>query len=307
MTRHYITFRDLSKEEYEAVFQRAAHLKKARREGRYHFPHLAGRSVGMIFNKNSTRTRVSFESAITELGGHAIVLAASETQISRGEAPSHTARVLSRYLSALVIRTYEETELTDLAAHATIPIINGLTNQRHPCQVLTDVFTLVETLEAEKLEDQIVAWIGDGHNMANTWLEAAAVFGFGLHLACPQGYQPDKAILAKAQADNPKIKLFDSPLEAVKGARAVNTDVFTSMGQEKEIKQRLKDFAGYQVTKELMAKAAPQAIFLHCLPAHIGEEVTEEVLESPASLVFEEAENRLHAQKALLEFLIPSL
>ncbi|MDR2140721.1 MAG: ornithine carbamoyltransferase [Deltaproteobacteria bacterium] len=307
MTRSYITFRDLSREEYQEIFHRAAQLKKDRRAGRYLHPHLAGRSVGMIFNKNSTRTRVSFEGAINELGGHPVVLAVKDTQMSRGEPPSHTARVLSRYLAGLVIRTYEEKELADLAAWASIPIINGLTNQQHPCQVLTDIFTLLETLGQARLEDQLVAWIGDGHNMANTWLEAAAVLGFGLHLACPSGYEPDRAIFQRAHSDNPRVKLFGSPKEAVKGARAVNTDVFVSMDQQAEAAQRLKDFQGYQVNSEIMALASPQAIFLHCLPAHVGEEVTEEVLESPASLVFEEAENRLHAQKALLEFLIPRL
>jgi ornithine carbamoyltransferase len=307
MTRHYISFRDASKEEYEAIFQRAAHFKGLRRGGKSLYPHLAGRAVGMIFNKPSTRTRVSFECAINELGGHPIVLSSGESQISRGEAPSHTARVLSRYLAALVIRTYEDQELFDLAESSAIPIINGLTNQKHPCQVLADVFTLLETLGEEPLEDQLIAWVGDGHNMANTWLEAAAVFGFGLHLACPPGYGPDLAVYKEAVADNPKIKLFESPQEAVKGARAINTDVFASMGQEKERAKRLKDFAGYQVNAELMALASPKAIFLHCLPAHVGEEVTEEVVESPASLVFEEAENRLHAQKALLEFFVPRL
>jgi ornithine carbamoyltransferase len=307
MIRHYITFRDLAKDEYEAIFERASHFKKARRGGKYLFPHLAGRSVGMIFNKHSTRTRVSFECAINELGGHPVVLSSAETQISRGESPSHTSRVLSRYLSALVVRTYEDQELWDLAEYSSIPIVNALTNQRHPCQVLADVFTLVEVLGKERLADQTVAWIGDGNNMANAWLEAAATFGFGLNLACPNGYGPDSEILGRAMADNPKIKLFESPQDAAKGARAVTTDVFASMGQEKEAEKRRRDFAGYQVNGELMAKALENAIFLHCLPAHVGEEVTEEVTESPASLIFEEAENRLHAQKALLEFLVPRL
>ncbi|MDR1576660.1 MAG: ornithine carbamoyltransferase [Deltaproteobacteria bacterium] len=307
MVRHYITFQDLALPEYQTIFQRASQLKKARQEGQFSQPHLAGRSVGMIFNKNSTRTRVSFETAINELGGHPVVLSSADSQISRGELPSHTARVLSRYLSALVIRTYEESELTELAERSTIPIINGLTNQQHPCQVLADIFTLLESLGDEPLENQWIAWVGDGHNMANSWVEAAGVLGFGLRLAIPPGYGPDPTILATARAKNPKIKLFASPSEAVEGARAVNTDVFASMGQEKEQEKRLRDFAGYQVNRELMALANPKAIFLHCLPAHVGQEVTEEVLESPASWVFEEAENRLHVQKALLEFLVPRL
>jgi ornithine carbamoyltransferase len=308
--RNYITFRDLTVTEYYDLFKRTAALKKDRREGHYFYNHLAGRSVGMIFNKNSTRTRVSFECAINELGGHPVVLSSADSQISRGEAPSHTARVLSRYLAGVVIRTYKEQELYDLAEKATIPIINGLTNEQHPCQVLADIFTLYETLGSQsgspKLEDQIITWIGDGHNMANSWLEAAAVFGFSLHLSCPKGYEPDKAITQRAMADNPKIKFFDSPMEAALGSKAINTDVFTSMGQEEETAKRLRDFSRHKVTAELMA-AAPEAIFLHCLPAHLEEEVTQEVLESPASRVFEEAENRLHVQKALLEFLIPPL
>ncbi|MDR0548746.1 MAG: ornithine carbamoyltransferase [Deltaproteobacteria bacterium] len=302
-TRHYISFRDIAKEEYEFIFQRAAHLKESRRQGHYLFPLLGGRSVGLIFNKSSTRTRVSFETAINELGGHPVVLSTSDTQMARGEAPAHTAKVLSRYLAAVAIRTYEDQELYDLAAAATIPIINALTNQRHPCQVLADVFTLLENLDNEPLEAQEVAFIGDGHNMANTWLEAAATFGFGLRVATPPGYEPDSEIFKMATAANPKVKLFSAPKEAVAGARCVNTDVFASMGQEAETAKRLQDFQGFQVNKELMALASPKAIFLHCLPAHLGEEVTAEVLDGPASRVFEEAENRLHAQKALLEFL----
>jgi ornithine carbamoyltransferase len=207
----------------------------------------------------------------------------------------------------MVYRTYQEQELYDLAKFSTMPIINALTNQQHPCQVLTDIFTLVENLDGKPLEKQTIAWIGDGHNMANTWIEAAAVFGFGLNLACPEGYDPNPEILNKGINDNPKIKLMRSPKDAVVGASAVNTDVFASMDQTNEWVERLLDFQGYQVDSALMAKAAPGAIFMHCLPAHPGEEVTDEVLESPASVIFDEAENRLHAQKALLEYLIPPL
>jgi ornithine carbamoyltransferase len=186
-------------------------------------------------------------------------------------------------------------------------VVNALTNEQHPCQVLTDVFTFSEHLNGRELESQTIAWIGDGHNMANTWLEAAAVFGFGLHLACPEGYDPDPEILKKAMGANPKIKLLRSPMEAAAGANAVNTDVYASMDQMDQQPKRLKDFKGFQVNAELMAKAAPGAVFMHCLPAHPGEEVTEEVLESTASVIFDEAENRLHAQKALLEYLIPPI
>jgi ornithine carbamoyltransferase len=307
MPKHFITFRDLSADECSFLFQRAAKLKAERAREQFLRPHLGGRSVGLFFSKPSTRTRVSFECAVTELGGHPVVLNLNDTQFARGEPLSHSARVLSRYLSAMVIRTYEERELVELSRWASIPVVNSLTNEGHPCQVLTDVFTLWERLDGKPLEKQLVAWVGDGNNMANSWIEAAAVLGFRLNLACPEGYDPDPKILARAQADNPAIKLTRSPIEAVTGAAAVNTDVAASMGQEKDAAERLKAMRSFQVTSDLMAKAAPGAIFMHCLPAHPGEEVTDEVLESPASVIFEEAENRLHAQKALLEYLIPSL
>ncbi|MDR1298407.1 MAG: ornithine carbamoyltransferase [Deltaproteobacteria bacterium] len=307
MTKHYITFRDLSVDEYDHIFARAKKLKAERLRGQHLRPHLGGRSVALVFAKPSTRTRVSFDCAISELGGNCVLINLADSQISRGEPPSHTARVLSRYVSGLVYRTYQESELRELAASATIPVVNALTNQQHPCQVLADLFTFVENLDGRPLEKQLVAWVGDGHNMANTWIEAAAVFGFGLNLACPEGHDPDPAILKRAQADNPRVRLVRSPAEAVAGAGAVNTDVFASMDQTHERDKRMLDFRGYQVDSALMARAAPGAIFMHCLPAHPGEEVTDEVLESPASVVFDEAENRLHAQKALLEYLIPPL
>ncbi|MDR2300681.1 MAG: ornithine carbamoyltransferase [Deltaproteobacteria bacterium] len=307
MTKHYITFRDLSLDEYNHIFSRTKKLKAERHRGQYLRPHLGGRSVGLIFSKPSTRTRVSFNCAVSELGGMPIAMNVSETQFVRGEPISHSARVFSRYLAGLVIRTYHESELRGLAQYATIPIVNALTNEQHPCQVMADVFTFLEILDGKPLENQQVAWVGDGHNMANTWLEAAAVFGFGLKLACPEGYDPDPVILKNAINDNPKVKLIRSPAEAVAGANAVNTDCFVSMDQEAEAKKRLADFKDYQVTSEIMAKTAPGAIFMHCLPAHPGEEATDEVMESPASVIFDQAENRLHAQKALLEYLIPPL
>ncbi len=308
MTRHYITFSDLSREEYLGLLKRAAALKAERKAGQYLRPHLAGRSVGMLFNKNSTRTRISFECGITELGGHAVVLNESQTQFSRGEPISHSARVLSRYLAAVVIRTYAQSQLDDLAKYGSIPVINALTDEGHPCQILTDIFTATEKFPDEPVEKIKMAWIGDGNNMANSWIEAAAVLGFPLSLACPEGYDPDMKILAKAQAVNPAIKLVRDPREAARGAWAINTDVWASMGQEGEQPEREKAFKGkYLVDGALMALADPKAIFMHCLPAHIGEEVTEEVLESPASVIFDEAENRLHVQKALMEFLIPAL
>jgi len=308
MTRHYISFNDLNRDEYLHVMKRAAELKAERKAGKYLRPHLGGRSVGMLFNKNSTRTRISFECGITELGGHAVVLSENQTQFSRGEPISHSARVLSRYLAGLVIRTYAQSQLDDLARYGSIPIINALTDEGHPCQILTDIFTATEKFPNDPVEKIKMAWIGDGNNMANSWIEAAEVLGFPLTLACPEGYDPDMKILARAQAANPAVKLVRDPKEAAKGAWAVNTDVWASMGQESEQKHREKSFKGiYLVDSALMALADPKAIFMHCLPAHIGEEVTEEVLESPASVIFDEAENRLHAQKALMEFVIPAL
>ncbi len=308
MTRHFINFSDLSREECGQVFELAAALKAERKKGLYLHQHLAGRGVGMIFNKNSTRTRVSFECGITELGGHAVVLSEGQTQFSRGEPISHSARVLSRYLAALVIRTYAQSSLEDLARHGSIPVINALTDEGHPCQVLTDIFTALEKFPGEPLENIPMAWIGDGNNMANSWIEAAGLLGFPLNLACPEGYDPNLVLLARAQAANPRVKLLRDPREAARGVKAVNTDVWASMGQEQEHSEREKVFRGrYLVDGALMALADPKAIFMHCLPAHPGEEVTEEVLESPASVIFDQAENRLHAQKGLMKFLIPGL
>jgi len=305
MTRHFITFEDLSREESLFILERTIALKAERAAGLYQRWHLGGRGVGLIFNKHSTRTRVSFECGIVELGGHALVLSENQTQMSLGEPVSHTARVMSRYLAALVIRTYSQTLLTDLARHGSIPIINALTDQGHPCQVLTDIFTALEKFPGLSVEKLKVAWVGDGNNMANSWIEAAGHFGFALKLACPEEYEPAPGILGWAKAKNPAVVLTRDPREAVRGALAVNTDVWASMGQEAEQSQRARSFHRFTVDAALMALADPQAIFMHCLPAHPGEEVTDEVLESPASVIFDESENRLHVQKALLEFLIP--
>ena len=307
MTRHFITFNDLSLEEALHIMERAAALKAERAAGEYRRRHLRGRAVGMIFNKQSTRTRVSFECGVNELGGRAVVLSENQTQMSRGEPISHSARVLSRYLAALVIRTFAQTSLEDLARYGSIPIINALTDEGHPCQVLTDIFTAREKFAGAPLEKIRMAWIGDGNNMANSWIEAAGLFGFPLRLACPEGYDPDPRLFSQARRNNPAIELTRDPREAVRGAWAINTDVWSSMGREEERDARIQAFQDYTVDSNLMALAQPAAIFMHCLPAHPGEEVTEEVLESPASVIFDEAENRLHVQKALMEFLIPAL
>jgi ornithine carbamoyltransferase len=259
---------------------------------------LAGRTLAMIFEKSSTRTRVSFEVGAYQLGAHALFLSARDLQIGRGEPIRDTARVLSRYVNAIMIRTFAHATVEELAHWATVPVINGLTDLLHPCQVMADVLTVQENFGAD-LRPRRIAWIGDGNNMANSWLNAAYRFGFELRLACPEGYRPDAAILDRACAAT-SVLLTADPAEAVEGADVVNTDVWASMGQEAEAEARARAFRGYHVDSPLMARAANDAIFLHCLPAHRGEEVADEVIEGRWSRVFDEAENRLHLQKAIL-------
>ncbi len=303
MKRDFLTLNDLSGAEILALLKSAARLKAERAAGRRQSS-LSGKTVGMIFNKPSTRTRVSFEVGLYELGADVVYMAGSQTQISRNEPVSHTARVLSRYLDAVVIRTFAQAEVEGLARHSTMPIVNALTDAYHPCQVLSDLFTVAERRPG--LEKLKFAWIGDGNNMAHSWINAAALLGFELALAVPEGYDPDPAVLAaaKAKASAP-ITVTRKPLEAAAGADVINTDVWASMGQEEEAKARMAAFKGiYQVNAELLKAAKPDALVLHCLPAHLGEEITEDVFEGPQSVVFDQAENRLHAQKALMEFLI---
>jgi len=295
--RDFLAIPDFSREEIVALFDLAARMKS----GEYRAKPLAGKTLGMIFTKSSTRTRVSFEVGTYELGGHALFLSSRDIQIGRGEPIRDTARVLSRYVDGLMIRTFAHADVVELARFASIPVINGLTDLLHPCQVLTDVFTMREQLGG--WEGKVVAWIGDGNNMANSWLNAAAVLGFELRLACPEGYEPNHEIFefAKTRA---QVTITEDIEEAVQGAHAVNTDVWASMGQEGEAEQRALAFRGYQVSAELMRLADPRAIFLHCLPAHRGEEVTDEVFEGRQSRVFDQAENRLHVQKAILATLM---
>jgi len=302
MKKDFLAVSDLTRSEVYELFERAAFLKAERAAGRRPMS-LTGRTVGMLFNKPSTRTRVSFEAGVYELGGSVVFLHLQETQFSRNEPISHSARVLSRYLDAFVIRTYDQAELEEMAKYATIPIVNALTDLYHPCQVLSDLFTVWE--RRGNLDNLKAAWIGDGHNMAQSWINAAALMGFELSLAVPEGYDPRSDILesAKAKAERP-ITLTRDPREAVRGAEAVNTDVWASMGQEEEAVRRMKAFSAYQVNSDLMALADPKAMVLHCLPAHVDEEITEDVLEGPQSVVFDQAENKLHVQKALLEYLI---
>jgi ornithine carbamoyltransferase len=260
-------------------------------------------TIGLIFEKASTRTRASFEVAAYQLGGHAMVLSPRDMQLGRGEPIKDTARVLSRYLDALVIRTFQHAKLEEMATNASIPVINALTDASHPCQLLADLLTITERFGAQALRDPAleVAWIGDGNNMANSWLEAAIVLGFTLRLACPEGYDPDPALVARAGT---RARLLRDPVAAVRGAHVVNTDVWASMGQEAEAAERLRRFAGFIVDRALLSKADPKAMVMHCLPAHRGEEIADDVLDGPQSAAWDEAENRLHAQKALLELLL---
>jgi len=295
--RDYLVFSDLTKPQVDGLFQLATRMKA----GEYRERPLAGKTLAMIFAKSSTRTRVSFEVGTYQLGGHALFLSSRDIQIGRGEPIPDTARVLSRYVDGIMIRTFDHAEVEELATHASVPVINGLTDLHHPCQILADVLTIQQHLGG--YVGKRVAWIGDGNNMANSWLDAAALLGFELRLACPEGYEPDHDIYQRARKLTTTL-ITEEPEEAAEGADVVTTDVWASMGQEGEAEERKLAFKGYVVDAELMRRAKPSAIFLHCLPAHRGEEVTAEVIEGPQSRVFDEAENRLHVQKALLATLM---
>jgi ornithine carbamoyltransferase len=296
--RDFLAIPDLGRKQLEDLLERAAAMKR----GEYRERPLAGRAVAMIFEKSSTRTRVSFEVGTAQLGGQPLFLSSRDIQIGRGEVIADTARVLSRYVDMITIRTFGHDKVEELAAHATVPVINALTDLLHPCQILADLLTIRENFGPD-LAARRVAWIGDGNNMANSWLNAAYRFGFELRLACPDGYRPDPAILARA-SEHAKIVVTADPRKAAVDADVINTDVWTSMGQEAEVEARKLAFAGYCVDEALMGRASTNAIFLHCLPAHRGEEVVDSVIEGPRSRVFDEAENRLHVQKALMAGLI---
>jgi ornithine carbamoyltransferase len=296
-SRHFLTIPDFSRTELDALFDLAARMKA----GAWREKPLAGKTLAMIFTKSSTRTRVSFEVGAFQLGGHALFLSSRDIQLGRGEPIRDTARVLSRYVDGIMIRTFDHADVEELARYGSIPVINGLTDLQHPCQILADLLTVRE--HAGGWAGKTIAWIGDGNNMAHSWLDAAGVLGFELRLACPEGYDPDPAILARNQALT-KIVLTRDPKEAAAGAHVVNTDVWASMGQEEEQAQREQAFRGFLVDDALMARADAKAIFLHCLPAHRGEEVTESVIEGKQSRVWDEAENRLHVQKALMATLM---
>lgn len=303
MPRHFLSFLEYTREEIEELMYRALELKEWRKAGRPHTP-LAGKTLAMLFEKSSTRTRVSFETAMFQLGGHAIHLTSEASQLGRGETYEDTARVLSRYVDGIILRTFEQTRLEALARFSQVPVINGLSDLLHPCQVLADLLTVYENKKS--LKDVKVAWVGDGNNMANSWIEAAILFGFQLVLACPEGYDPEGLLLKKIESGKYKnIELTRDPSSACDGADVINTDAWVSMGQEGAGEtEKKKEFRPFQVNEALLRKADKDCIVLHCLPAHRGEEITDAVIDGPHSRVWDQAENRLHAQKALLEKLL---
>lgn len=294
-TRHFLTLMDLSKEELHAIIQRAIALKQSPSLSADPLKH---KTLAMIFEKASTRTRVAFEVAMNQLGGSSLFLANSDTQLGRGEPIEDTARVLSSMVDFITIRTFDHAKLEVFAKHSTVPVINALSDDFHPCQLLADMQTFFE--HRGDIKGKSVAWVGDGHNMCQSYINAAEQFDFELAIACPEGFEPESWLLKRTKA---RVRIVRDPKEAVKNADLVATDVWTSMGLESESALRIKQFTGYQVNADLMAHAKPDALFMHCLPAHRGEEVSAEILDAPRSVVWEEAENRLHTKKALLEFL----
>jgi ornithine carbamoyltransferase len=295
--RDFLAIPDFSREELDRLFDMAERMRR----GQYTRKPLAGKTLAMIFMKSSTRTRVSFEVGTYQLGGHALFLSPRDVQLGRGEPIGDTARVLSRYVDGIMIRTFAHQDIEELARYASVPVINGLTDLLHPCQVLADLLTVKQHLGS--IADKRYAWIGDGNNMANSWINAAYRWGFELTLACPKGYEPADKLLERAQT-TAKVRVVQDPLEAGEGADVINTDVWASMGQEDEQKERVRAFSGYTVDAKLMKRANKGAIFLHCLPAHRGEEVAADVIDGPQSRVWDEAENRLHIQKAIMAVLI---
>ncbi|OPY10720.1 MAG: Ornithine carbamoyltransferase [Syntrophus sp. PtaU1.Bin005] len=302
MKKDLLSVYDLGLEDFKEIFEKARHLKSLYKEKVAYAP-LKGKTLGMIFDKSSTRTRVSFEVGIYQLGGLALFLSSRDTQLGRGEPVSDTAQVMSRYLDGIMIRTYSQQMVEDFAAFADIPVINGLTDLLHPCQILSDLFTLMEkqgTFQGKK-----IAYIGDGNNIANSWINAAARLPFHLALACPEGYDPDESILARGIREAQEgIVLHRDPAEAARNADVLYTDVWASMGQEEEQEERVKAFQSYQISSDLLSLAGKDAVVMHCLPAHRGEEIAEEVIDGPQSIVIDQAENRLHVQKAIMELLM---
>ena len=297
--RHFLQFSDFSAEEHQWLFQRAAIIKRKFKAYEKYHP-LADRTLAMIFEKASTRTRVSFEAGMYQLGGSVVHLTTGDSQLGRAEPIEDSARVISRMVDLVMIRTFGQDKIERFAEHSRVPVINGLTNEFHPCQILADIFTYIE--HRGSIQGRVVAWVGDGNNMANTWLQAAELLGFTVHVSTPSGYEVDQAV-AGIRSPN-SYKVFKDPMEACRGADLVTTDVWTSMGFEAENEERRKAFADWCVDTEMMKVAKPDALFMHCLPAHRGEEVEADVIDGPQSVVWDEAENRMHVQKALMEYLL---
>ncbi len=302
MSKHLLALDDFSRQQLEFFIRRALELKKESQDGVHH-QQLTGKRVCLLFEKPSTRTRVSFEAAMYGLGGNVIFMSTRDSQLGRGEPLKDTARVLDRYVDGIVVRTFGQEVVEELARYSAVPVINALTDVYHPCQVLSDLMTVIE--KKQTLDTLQVVWLGDGNNMANSWVEAASIFGFPLTLACPEGFDPDEQILARARerADRP-ITLLRDPAEAVENGDVINVDVWASMGQEEEQEERVGRFQRYQLNEALLARAKREAIVLHCLPAHRGEEISEEVIEGSQSVVFDQAENKMHMHKALLEYFV---
>ncbi|HIJ81759.1 MAG TPA: ornithine carbamoyltransferase [Desulfuromonadales bacterium] len=302
MTRHFLALHDYNEIELYGMLTLARDLKAQQKQG---LPHklLDGKTVALIFEKSSTRTRVSFEVGVFQLGGHGLFMASGTSQMGRGEPIRDTARCMARYCDGIMIRTFGQEIVEEFATYSDVPVINGLTDMFHPCQIMADLQTVIE--QKRSYEGLTFAWVGDGNNMANTWIEAAAIFGFELRLACPTGYEPDRSVLSWAQEKSPgRIILTDDPQVAVNGADVLNTDVWASMGKEAEQGEREKAFTGFCLNDELVALAQPDCIVMHCLPAHRGEEISDSVIEGAHSVVWDQAENRLHVQKAIMARLI---
>ncbi len=297
MKKDFLCLSDWRREDLDGIFALTKDLKRQQQQRRQHHL-LAGQTLGMLFEKSSTRTRVSFEVGMFQLGGHALFLSSGTTQMGRGEPIRDTGRVMSRYVDGIMIRTFSQQLVEDLARASTIPVINGLTDMYHPCQLMADLFTVIE--HKGSYAGQIFCWIGDGNNMANSWINAASVFGFELRVATPAGYEPDAGVRERAARAGANIIYTNDPFEAARGATVLNTDVWASMGQEEEQEKRRQAFAGFQINGALVAAADADCIVLHCLPAHRDEEITDDVIESRHSVIFDEAENRLHVQKAIM-------
>jgi ornithine carbamoyltransferase len=300
MKRDFLSLADLSRAELEEILHLAATLKRDFKAGKRP-PLLAGKSLAMIFEKPSLRTRVTFEVGMTQLGGYPIYLTPQDIRLGERESVADVARNLERWVDLIMARTFSHATLVELAAHAAVPVINGLSDVLHPCQALTDCFTLLE--KRGRLDGLRVAFIGDANNVANSWMEAAAKFGFNFVLACPPGYEPHEATFFNAQTAGAQVEVLHDPAAAAQGADVLYTDVWTSMGQEAEAEQRKRDFEPYQINAKLLRRARPDALVMHCLPAHRGEEITGDVIDSPQSIVFDQAENRLHTQKGIMVWL----